>query len=171
MLPLLDRRLNPLSKTGAPGKSHMRGPTVDMPLLAHPALDAVPKQGLEDVLEKEDLVILPALCPAVQSRTPIPLDLVLDHAHQQRKGIVTVTLRAVQAPHPVPPLGSLALCPVHLLGGGGTPILPLVLGLGVAPGRVLTPLKDEPSGIEADKCIVLHTGQAMAVNQRRTQKR
>lgn len=170
MLPLLDRRPNPLSKTGAQGKGHMRGPTVDMLLLAHPALDTVPKQGLEDALEK-DLVILPALCPAVQSRTPVPLGLALDHARQQRKGIVTVTLRAVQAPHPVPPLGSLALCPVPLQGGGGTPILPLVLALGVAPGRVLNPLKDEHSGVEAEDYTVLHIGQAMATNQRQTQKR
>lgn len=149
----------------------MRGPTVDMLLLAHPALDTVPKRGLEDALGKEELVILPALCPAVQTQIPAPLDLVLDHARQQRKGIATVTLRAVQAPHPVPPPGSLALCPAPLLGGGGTPILPPVLALGVAPGPVLDPLKDEHGGVEADNRTVLHIGQAMATNQRQTQKR
>lgn len=171
MLLLLDKRLNPLSKTGASGEGHMKGPTVDMLLLAHPAPNAVPKRGLEDVLEKEGPVILPALCPAVQSQTPVLLDLVLDHARQLRKGIATVTLTAVPAPHPVPPLGSLALCPVPLLGGGGIPILPLVLALGVALGRVLNPLKENHIGVEADNCTVIHIGQAVAMVQRQTRKR
>lgn len=57
-----------------------------MLLLAHPAPDVVLKRGPEVGLEK-DHIILPVQCPAVQSQTPILLDLGLDHTLQQRKGL------------------------------------------------------------------------------------
>lgn len=144
-------------------------------------------RGLEPGREK-DPTDLPALCPAIQSQTPIPLDLDLDHTLHLRKGlnlcqniclmqhlntsfsrvsfswfltgipslsslgIVLVSRKAVPAPHPVPLLGPLPLCPAPLPGGGGTHILPLVLAHGVAPGRVLDPLIVEHSGVEAEDC-------------------
>lgn len=58
-------------------------------------------------------------------------------------------LDIVPAPHPVPPLDPLPLCPAPLPGGGGdTPIPPLTPALGVAPGRGLNHLRDEHSGAE-----------------------
>lgn len=86
MLRLLGKRPMLLLKKEAPGEGLMGGPIVDMLLLAHPAPDLVPKRGLEAGLEKEDSIVLPALCPAVQSQTQIPLDLGLDHALHLRKG-------------------------------------------------------------------------------------
>lgn len=153
MLHLLDRRLMPLIKKEAPGEGTLRGPTVDMLFTAHPAPDLVPKRGLEAGLEKGDPIVLPALCRVVQSQTPIPLDLGLDHALHLRKGIVTVTLRVVPAPHPVPPHVHLPLCPAPLPGGGGIRIPPLVLALGVVPGHGLDPPREEHNGVEAD-CAV-----------------
>lgn len=67
-------------------------------------------------------------------------------------GTAPVSQRALPAPHPVLPLGPLPLCPALLPGGGGTPILPLVLALGVAPGRALDHLIGEHSGVEAEDC-------------------
>lgn len=65
-------------------------------------------------------------------------------------GIVPVTLRAVPAPHPVPPLGPPPPCPAPLPGGEGTRIPPLAPALGVAPGRALDPLRDKLSGVAAE---------------------
>lgn len=67
-------------------------------------------------------------------------------------GIVPVTLEVVPAPRPVPPLVLHLQCPAPLPGGGGTRIPPLVLALGVAPGRGLDPLRDNHSGGEAEDC-------------------
>lgn len=147
----------PLLKKAARGRGLWAGLTVGMLLLAHPA----PERGLEAGLEKEDPIVLPALCPAVQSRAPISLDLGLVPALHLRKGIVPVTPRAVPAPHPVPPLGPLPQCPAPLPGGEGTRIPPLVLARGVAPDRALNPLTGELSGVEAEDCTVRHTGLAM----------
>lgn len=137
MLRLLDKKPTPLSKKKALGEGLMGGPTVIVPLLAHQAPDLVPKKGPEAGQEKEEHIVLQAPCPAVQSQTPIPLDLGLDHTLHLRKGIALITLGVVRAPHPVPPLPQ---CLVPLPGGGDTPILRLVLAHGVAPGRGLTPL-------------------------------
>lgn len=154
MLRLLIRTLTPLLKKEAPGEGPLGGPIVNMLLLlAHPVRDLVPKRGPEAVRGKEDPIVLPAPCPAVQSRTPIPLHLGLDHTRHLRKGVVSVTLKVVPAPHPVPPPGPLPLCPAPLPGGGGTRIPPLVLAPGVAPGRglnPLNPLRDDLSGVEAE---------------------
>lgn len=117
-------------------------------------------RGLEAGLEKEDPVVLPALCPAVQNRTPIPLDLGLVPALHLRKGIVPVTPR-VPAPLPVLLLGPLPRCLAPLPGGEGTHIPLLVLAHGVAPDRGLNPLTVELSGVEAEDCTVRHTGPAM----------
>lgn len=136
-----------------------------MLLLAHPAPDVVLKRGPEAGQEK-DRIILPVQCPAVQSQTPILLDLGLDHTLQQRKGIVT---RAVPAPHPVPPIG--ILCPALLPEGEGIPILLLVLALGVAPDHDLGPLKDGISGVKADDCTVPHIGPAMVMLQSQMRRR
>lgn len=86
MLRLLGRRPMPLLKKEAPGEGLMGGPIVDMLLLAHPAPDLIPRRGLEAGLGKEDPIVLPALCPVVQSQTLIPLDLGLDHTLHLRKG-------------------------------------------------------------------------------------
>lgn len=71
-------------------------------------------------------------------------------------GIVPVTLEVVPAPHLVPPLVPplvpLLRCPAPLPGGGGTRIPPLVLALGVAPGRGRDPLRDNHSRVEAEDC-------------------
>lgn len=171
MLRLLGRRLMELSKKEAPGEGPSRGPTVDVPLLAHPAPDLVPKNGLEAGLEKEDPIVLPALRPAGQSQTPIPLGIGLDHALHLKKGIGPVTLGVVPAPHPVPPLGPLPLCPTLLPGGESTLIPPLVLALGAAPGHGLDPLKDEHSGVEAVDCTALQVDLAMVPVQRQMWKK
>lgn len=142
----------PLLKKESPGEGLLRGPTADMPLLAHPAPDLVPKRGLEAGLEKDVPIALPALCPAIQSQTPIPLDPGLDLTLHLKKGIASVTPGVVPAPHPVPPLGPPPLCPAPLPGGGGTLIPPPVLALGVAPGRGLNPLREEQNGIAAGTC-------------------
>lgn len=84
MLHLLSRTLPSLVKKKAPGEG---GPIGDMLLLAHQVPDLVQKRRPEAGLEK-DPIALRALCLAVQSRTPIPLDLGLDldPTHQLRKG-------------------------------------------------------------------------------------
>lgn len=82
MLHPLGRRL---LRKEAPGEGLLEGPTVDMQLLVHPAPDLVPKRGLEVGVAKEP-IILPVPCPAVQSQTPIPLDLDPDHTLHPRKG-------------------------------------------------------------------------------------
>lgn len=151
MLRLLGRSLRPPLKQEAPAEGLLGGPTVNMLLVAHPAPDLVPKSGLGAGLEKEDPIVLPARGPAVQSQTPIPLDLGLDHTLHQRKDIAPVPLGGVPAPRPVPPLDPLPLCPAPLPGGeGGTPIPLLTLALGVAPGRGLSHLRGEHSGTEAE---------------------
>lgn len=167
MLRLLGRRLMLLLKKEAPGESILGGPTAGMLLLAHPAPDLVPKRGLEAGVGKEDPIVLPALFPAVQSQTPIPLD----QTHQLRKGIASVILRVVPAPHHVPPLGPLPRRPAPLTGGGGTRIHPLVLALGVRPGRGLDPLRDEHSVVEAEDCTVPHLCPVMVTLQRQMWRR
>lgn len=64
----------------------------------------------------------------------------------------TTTLTVVLDPRPAPPLGLLAPCLPLLPGGGDTPIHPLVLAPGVAPGPGLGPLRNKRSGIEAEDC-------------------
>lgn len=156
----------PLSKTKkALGEGRAGGPTVDMLLLAHPAPEQVPERGPEAGPEREGPIVLLAPCPAVQSLTPIPLDLGLDHTLHLRKGIV-ITRGVVLGPHPVPPLPR---CPAPLPGGGGTPIPPLALAHGVAPGRGPAPLAGQHSGEEAD-CTVPHMGPAVVDAQNQTWK-
>lgn len=153
MLPLLSRRLMSLKKKEALRVGILGEHTVDKLFLAHPAPDPVPKRGLEAALEKEDPIILPAPCPAVQSLTPIPLDLGLDPTLHLRRGIVLINLKVVQAPHPVLPLGLLPRCPAPLPeGGGGSHIPPLVQALGVARDHALGPLTGELSGAEPEDC-------------------
>lgn len=68
-------------------------------------------------------------------------------------GIVPVTLGAVPALHPVPPLGPRPLCPAPLPGEGeSTLIPPRAPALGVVPGRGLNPLTVEQIGAEAGDC-------------------
>lgn len=156
MLHLHGRRLK--LKRQTQGEGLLGGRIVDMVLLAHPAPDLVPKRGAQAGQEKEDPIVLPAPCPAVQSQTPIPLDLGLDHTLHLRKGIVAVSLGVAPAPHPVPPLGPLPLCPTPLPGEEGTRIPPLALALGVAPGRGHDPLRDNHSGVVAEHCTDPHVG-------------
>lgn len=70
MLLLLGRRLILLLKKEVQGEGLLGDPTVNM--LLHSCL--VPKKELVPGLER-DPIDLPALCRAVQSQTPIPLDL------------------------------------------------------------------------------------------------
>lgn len=157
----------PLLKKEAPEEGTLGGPTVDMLLIAHPAPDLVPKRGLEAALEKEDPIVLPAPCPAVQNQTRILLDLGPDHALHLRKAIVTATLRVVPAPHHVPPPGPLPLYRALLPGGGGgTHIPPLIPARGVARGHGRDPLRDEHSGIEAENCTVPYICPATITVQR-----
>lgn len=79
---LLGRRMILLLKKEAQGEDLLGGPTVNM--LLHTRL--VPKKELVPGLEK-DPVDLPALRRAVQSQTPIPLDLGLGHTLHRRKGL------------------------------------------------------------------------------------
>lgn len=148
----------------------MGGPIVNTPPLAHPAPDLVPKRRPEAGLEKEDPAVLPAPCPAVQSQTPIPLDLGLDHGLDHglhlRKGVAPVTPRVVPAPRPVPPHGPLPLCPVPLPGGGSTLIPPLAPAPGVAPGHGLDPLQGELSVVETEDCTAPRIGRVMVEVQR-----
>lgn len=75
-----------LLRKRALGEGLLGGPTVDLKLLAHPALAQVQKRGPEAGLEKENRIVLPAPHPAVQNQTPIPLDLGPDHALHPGKG-------------------------------------------------------------------------------------
>lgn len=68
------------------------------------------------------------------------------------KSTVTATLIATLDRRPAPPLGLLALCLPPLPGGEDTPIHPLDLAPGVAPGPGLGPLRSKHSGIEAEDC-------------------
>lgn len=148
-------------KQEAPEEGLLGGPTVGKLPPAHPAPHLSPKRGLEAGLEREDPAVLPAPCPVVQSRTPIPLDLGLDHAVHLRKGIVPVTRRAAPALRPVPHPGPLTLRLTPLPGGGGTRIPRLTLAHGVAPGRGLDPLREHHSGVEAGRGAAPQTNLAM----------
>lgn len=161
MLLLPDRRLNPRSETRAPGEGISGGHTVTIQPLAPPAPHKVPKKGLEASLEKENHIVLPAPCPAVQSRTPILPDLARDHFLLEGKGIV-VDQRAALAPRHVPPPGLATLRPAPLPGEGGSPVPLLVLAPGVSQGHGLDPLKDQHSAIEAETCTALHIGPTAA---------
>lgn len=63
------------------------------------------------------------------------------------------------APHPAP-IGPPPLSPALLLGGEGTPTLPLALALGVAQGHAPSRLRDDLSGTRAGDC----TGNRFNIN-------
>lgn len=67
------------------------------------------------------------------------------------QGIVPVALEVDPTPHPVPLIVPLPRCPALLLEGGGTPIPPLALALGVVQGHALHHLRDH-SGTRAGDC-------------------
>lgn len=139
----------------APSQGPLSGPTVDVQLLAHPVRDLVLRRKTEDGLGR-DSTALQALCPAVL--TLMPLDLGPDLSLHPRKDISPVAQEVDPAPHPAP-IGPLPLSPALLLGGEGTPTLPLALALGVAQGHAPSRLRDDLSGTRAGDCTDPHAGQ------------
>lgn len=63
------------------------------------------------------------------------------------------------APHPIP-IDPPPLSPALLLGGEGTPTLPLALALGVAQGHAPSHPRDDLSGTRAGDC----TGNHLSIN-------
>ncbi len=135
MLLLLGTKLMPLIKKKDPGEGPLGDPTANMLLLAHPAPDIVPKKGLGAGVEKEDLNVLPAPCPAVQSQTLIPLALGLDRALHLRKGETPQSryFRFIQHPDTVSGGYRFSFSHLAFLLVSSSGITPVTLGVVPAP--------------------------------------